>query len=246
MLRRLLKKSRTKTPDIESIEPKSPQHNRSDFDIDQRQGHNRKESSDSLHFGPDVTYSISTDQSSGPSSHDGNLLTSSSATTHLRRNGNVTESFEQMQTTSEPAWSLVPPDNSARASRHLKLKAELSLAKMKLQQMEDIVNPASCAVGQAIPSNDKEFVGGKGMSPINKDIMGSISYESTVASNNTMPTDGNCDAYAVDDFIQTGISVSTCGILSNYRPIFGPYMYDDEASCVTGMTENTSRLGEMV
>ena len=112
--------------------------------------------------------------------------------------------------------------------------------------MKHIVDHASCVVGhdQVIPSNDKGFAHDKGMSANRRNIMNTVSYESTVISNKTMPTDGNCDAYAVDDFIQTGISVSTCGILSNYRPIFG--QYDDEASYVTEVTENTIKLGEIV
>ena len=241
---RFFKKGRTKKSGVEPMKPKSPQHKRSE------QKHIRKESTGSLQFGPNVTYSISTDHSSGPSSFEGHPLVhvSSSATTHLRRNANEIESLDQSLSTSESAWSLVPPDGRAPATSSRHLEAEIQLAKLKLQQMKQVVvDPPKCAAvhyqDQVVSS---EFPGAKDTPAISRDVVDLVTSESimvTVSNSTTMPNDGECDAHAVDDLIQTGMSVSTCGILSNYRPIFGAY--DDDQSYVSEATANTFKLGDI-
>ena len=308
---RFLKKwGRTKKSGIESIEPKSPQHKRSDSDIERLQNHVRKESSGSLQLGPDVTYSISSSASSSFEEHP-LLQVSSIATTPVRRNLCKTESDEQvMQKINEPVGSQVSLGDSAPATsgqcptrnlgsnttmptdgnrdaythddliqtdisnsacgilgRHSTLRSEIQLARLKLQQMKHVVDPvpAPCTADhdQNMPSREKGFLGrhptrkaelqlaklklqqmNHAIDPApctadhDQNISIASSSESSLVSNATMPTDGNFDAHAVDDFIQTGMSVFTCGIQSNYRPIFGTYVFDDDESYGTEGTEN--------
>ena len=241
---RFFKKGRTKKTGVGPMKPKSPQHKRSE------QKHIRKKSTGSLQFGPNVTYSVSTDHSSGPSSFEGHPLVhvSSSASTHLRRNANEIESLDQSLSTSESAWSLVPPDGRAPATSSRHLEAEIQFAKLKLQQMKDVVvdPPKRATVHDQDQYISSEFPGAKDMPAISRDVVDLVTSESimvTVSNSTTMLNDGDCDAHAVDDFIQTGMSLSTCGILSNYRPIFGTY--DDDQSHVTDVTENAVKLGDI-
>lgn len=114
----------------------------------------------------------------------------------------------------------MPSREKGFLGRHPTRKAELQLAKLKLQQMNHAIDPAPCTADH------------------DENVSIASSSESSLVSNATMPTDGNFDTLAVDDFIQTGMSVFTCGIQSNYRPIFGTYVYDDDESYGTEGTEN--------
>ena len=297
---RFLKKwGRTKKSGIEPIEPKSPQHKRSDSYMERFQNHVRKKSSGSLLWGPDVTYSISSSASSSFEEHP-LLQVSSIATTPVRRNLCKFEGGGQMQKINEtdgsrvslgdsaPATSAPHPTRNSESSsvsnttmptdgrcdahmyahnhfiqtgisnstcgilgRHPLLKSEVQLSRLKIQQMKHVVDPdpAPCAANndQKMPRIDHGYLGrhptrmaelqlaklklqqmkkhvvdpAPSAADHDQNISIASSSESSLVSNATLSTDGNFDAHAVDDFIQTGMSVFTCGIQSNYRPIFG-------------------------
>ena len=48
-----------------------------------------------------------------------------------------------------------------------------------------------------------------------------------------------CDAYVADDMIEAGALVATCGIMSNFRPVFGSLLEEEEKSMVTDGEDST-------
>ena len=55
-----------------------------------------------------------------------------------------------------------------------------------------------------------------------------------------------CDAYVADDMIEAGALVATCGIMSNFRPVFGSLLEEEEKSMVTDGEDSTVNSRESV
>lgn len=197
------------------------------------QGQIKNESKEKTFDGLDVTWSISTGQSS-----DQDLYVSASAATPLRRNVRESKSDEQIQasTASEELPSLAGP-SMASSLRRLRLKADLQLAKQKLELMNHYANDSD--VHTATTYNKKNNAGDTSLSrpsPVYQRRRSNRLEDdnSLITESSRLPVDMTCDAYAADDIIEAGALVTTCGIMSNFRPIFGSLLEDEESKVTDG------------
>ncbi len=210
--------------------------------IDKERCHDRtkNESNDKTFDGLDVTWSIST----GPST-DQDLHVSASAATPLRRNVREGKSDEQIHasTAREELPSLAGPSMAA-SLRRVRLKADLQLAKQKLELMNHYANDFDVTI--ATSHNNTSNAGDTHISrpsPVyqrRRSNRFEDDYHSLITESSRFPVDTSmtCDAYVADDMIEAGALVATCGIMSNFRPIFGSLL-DDEESMVTYGEDST-------
>ena len=209
------------------------------MDKEQCQDHFKNKSKEKTFDGLDVTWSISTGQSS-----DQDIPVSASAATPLRRNIRERTSDEPIHasTTGEELPSLAGP-SMASSLRRLRLKADLQLAKQKLELMNHYTNDPD--VPTATNNKSKNNVGDTrtGMSrpssvyPRQRSNRLTTRLEdddSLITESRQLPVDMTCDAYVADDMIEAGALVATCGIMSNFRPIFGSLLEEEDGMVTDG------------
>ena len=188
--------------------------------------------------GLDKTWSISTGQSS-----DQDLPVSASAATPLRRNVRESKSDEKIpaSTTSDEMPSLAGPSMAA-SLRRMRLKADLQLAKQKLELMNHYANDPN--VSTVTDENNKSIAGYARISrpsPVYQRRRPNRWEDdhSLITESSRLPVDMTCDAYVADDMIEAGALVATCGIMSNFRPVFGSLLEEEEKSMVTDGEDST-------
>lgn len=205
------------------------------MDKEQCQDHLKNKSKEKTFDGLDVTWSISTGQSS-----DQDIPVSASAATPLRRNIRERKIDEPIHapTASEELPSLAGP-SMASSLRRLRLKADLQLAKQKLELMNHYANDPDVPTATTTTNNNKYNAGDTrtGMSRPSPGYPWQRSNRLTnrleddyslITKSSRLPVDMTCDAYVADDMIEAGALAATCGIMSNFRPIFGSLLEEEE------------------
>ena len=195
--------------------------------------------------GLDKTWSISTGQSS-----DQDIPVSASAATPLRRNVRECKSDEQIHasTASEELPPLAGPSMAA-SLRRMRLKADLQLAKQKLELMNHYANDPN--VSTVTDENNKSIAGYARISrpsPVYQRRRPNRWEDdhSLITESSRLPVDMTCDAYVADGKIEAGGLVATCGIMSNFRPVFGSLLEEEEKSMVTDGEDSTVNSRESV
>ena len=203
------------------------------MDKEQCRDHVKNKSKEKTFDGLDVTWSISTGQSS-----DQDIPVSASAATPLRRNIRERKRDEPIHasTTSEELPSLAGP-SMASSLRRLRLKADLQLAKQKLELMNHYANDPDVPTATNNNNNNNAGDTRTGMSrpssvyPWQRSNRLTNRLEddySLITESHRLPVDMTCDAYVADDMIEAGALVATCGIMSNFRPIFGCQLDEED------------------
>ena len=211
------------------------------MDKEQCRDHVKNKSKEKTFDGLDVTWSISTGQSS-----DQDIPVSASAATPLRRN--------IRERKSEELPSLAGP-SMASSLRRLRLKADLQLAKQKLELMNHYANDPD--VPTATTTNNKNNAGDTRTSMSRPCSLGYPWQRSNrltnrleddyslITKSSRLPVDMTCDAYVADDMIEAGALVATCGIMSNFRPIFGSLLEEEEGMVTDGEDGTVNSRGSV-
>ena len=222
------------------------------MDKEQCRDHVKNKSKEKTFDGLDVTWSISTGQSS-----DQDIPVSASAATPLRRNIRERKRDEpiHVSTTSEELPSLAGP-SMASSLRRLRLKADLQLAKQKLELMNHYANDPDVPTATNNSNINKNNAGDTrtGMSrpssvyPWQRSNRLTYRLEddySLITKSSRLPVDMTCDAYVADDMIEAGALVATCGIMSNFRPIFGSLLEEEEGMVTDGEDGTVNSRGSV-